>query len=182
MQIRGVPFPRAIRRLGAGAALLALAACQTPPPPTAETVAKPPPSPPPARLARPAPEPETKAEPELYREVGEASWYGAFHDGKTTASGEPFAKDAMTAAHRTLPFDTRLRVTNLENGRSVEVTVTDRGPYVDDRIIDLSEAAARRLGFAKDGVTRVRLEELPGTASGKATADATKTANPAKVD
>jgi rare lipoprotein A len=131
-------------RIAAAALLLLIPACQTaapPPPPPAPS------SPPPA--------------PKLYQQEGEASWYGAKHQGRKTASGDTFDKNELTAAHRTLPFGARLRVTNLENGRTVDVVVTDRGPFVEDRLIDLSEAAARRLGFAKDGVERVRIEELP---------------------
>ncbi len=82
--------------------------------------------------------------------------------GRTTASGESFDPDRLTAAHRTLPFGTRVRVTNLENGRSVVVTITDRGPFRRGRVIDVSGRAARRLGFAAQGVARVRLDVLPG--------------------
>jgi len=93
-------------------------------------------------------------------EVGNASWYGKRHQGKRTASGERFDEYAMTAAHPTLPFGTRLRVTNLESRRSVIVRVNDRGPFVDGRIVDLSLAAARALGIAEDGVARVKLQPL----------------------
>ena len=93
-------------------------------------------------------------------EIGDASFYAGRHQGKPTASGEPFDKNAMTAAHRSLPFGTRLEVTNLENDRSVVVRINDRGPFVRDRIVDLSLAAAKALGMAKDGVTRVRLRPL----------------------
>ncbi|HEV8309803.1 MAG TPA: septal ring lytic transglycosylase RlpA family protein [Methylomirabilota bacterium] len=94
--------------------------------------------------------------------VGLASWYGPQHHGRPTASGESFDMQALTAAHRTLPLGTRLRVTNLENGRMVVVRVTDRGPYAPGRIIDLSLAAARTLGMLERGVARVRLEVMPG--------------------
>ena len=94
-------------------------------------------------------------------QVGEASWYGGErHQGKRTASGERYDEFAMTAAHPTLPFGTRVRVTNLENRRSVIVRVNDRGPFVDGRVIDLSLAAARALGIANEGVARVRLQAL----------------------
>jgi rare lipoprotein A len=86
---------------------------------------------------------------------GMASWYG---ESQMTASGERFDKHAMTAAHRTLPFGTHVRVTNLDNGRSVVVRINDRGPYGHGRIIDLSEAAARRLGMITAGVVPVRIE------------------------
>jgi rare lipoprotein A len=90
--------------------------------------------------------------------VGLASYYAREHDGRRTASGETYDMDAMTAAHRTLPFGTRLRVTNLENGRQVVVRVNDRGPFRRGRIIDVSRAAARELGLIGPGVARVRLD------------------------
>lgn len=93
-------------------------------------------------------------------QVGTASFYGDSFDGRTTASGETFDQTDLTAAHPTLGFGTRLRVTNLENRKSVVVTVNDRGPYVRGRIIDLSRRAARVLGFVGDGTTRVRLQPL----------------------
>jgi peptidoglycan lytic transglycosylase len=93
-------------------------------------------------------------------QVGNASWYGRRHQGKRTASGERYDQYAMTAAHPTLPFGTRLRVTNLENRRSVVVRINDRGPFVDGRVIDLSLAAARTLGIAEEGVAHVRLQRL----------------------
>lgn len=91
-------------------------------------------------------------------QVGLASWYGAFHHGLRTASGEIFDMGELTAAHRTLPLGTRLWVTNLENGRVVRVRVNDRGPYVDGRVIDLSREAARVLDMVEQGVARVRLD------------------------
>lgn len=93
--------------------------------------------------------------------TGRASWYGRFHHGRRTASGERFDMYALTAAHRTLPLGTRLRVVNLENGRAVDVRINDRGPVIHDRIIDLSYAAARRLGGVEAGVFRVSLAPLP---------------------
>ena len=89
---------------------------------------------------------------------GVASWYGPVFHGRRTANGERFNTNAMTAAHRSLPFGTRVRVTNLENGRRVVVRVDDRGPYVGGRVIDLSAAAARHLDMVEDGVVRVRVE------------------------
>jgi rare lipoprotein A len=86
--------------------------------------------------------------------------YGAAFAGHKTASGEPFDPAALTMASRTLPFGTRVRVTNLENRRSVEVVVNDRGPFVPGRIADLSEAAARRIGMVADGVVDALLEIL----------------------
>jgi len=92
--------------------------------------------------------------------TGAASWYGEAHHGKKTASGEPFDMHALTAAHRTLPLGTRVRVTNLANGRAVEVRINDRGPSVADRIIDLSYGAARALDAVGAGVFRVRIAVL----------------------
>ena len=88
---------------------------------------------------------------------GMASWYG---ESQMTASGERFDKHALTAAHRTLPMGTRVRVTNTRNGKSVVVRINDRGPYSKGRIIDLSEAAARQLGMIDAGVAPVQLEVL----------------------
>jgi len=99
-------------------------------------------------------------------EEGLASWYGAAFHGRRTASGVRFDRRAMMAAHPTLPFGTRVRVRNLATGKSVVVRITDRGPAAGPRqsgvVIDLSEAAARKLGFLRAGRTRVRLEVLPG--------------------
>jgi len=93
-------------------------------------------------------------------QVGMASYYAGAHQGRRTANGERFDMHALTAAHRTLPFGTRVEVTNLENGRSVVVRINDRGPYVEGRVIDLSQAAARELRFLGRGTTRVRLKVL----------------------
>jgi rare lipoprotein A len=86
-----------------------------------------------------------------------ASWYGGRYHGRTTASGEIFDKNAITAAHRTLPFGSWVQVTNLANGRSMTVKINDRGPFIDGRIIDVSRQVAERLGFIQQGVTRVRV-------------------------
>ena len=91
-------------------------------------------------------------------EVGDASYYAGKFEGRRTASGERYHGRALTAAHRTLPFGTRLRVTNLDNGRSVEVVVNDRGPHRRGRILDLSRRAASELGMLRAGVARVRVE------------------------
>jgi rare lipoprotein A len=88
------------------------------------------------------------------------SYYGGKFHGRKTASGVPFDKNALTAAHRTLPFGTRVKVTNLDNGRSVIVTVNDRGPYAHGRILDLSEAAAREIGLISKGTTKARITVL----------------------
>jgi rare lipoprotein A len=96
---------------------------------------------------------------------GVASYYADRFAGQTTANGETFDPDDMTAAHLNLPFDTVVRVTRVggEKKRSVEVRINDRGPYVDDRIIDLSEAAAQEIGMIEEGIVEVRIEilELP---------------------
>lgn len=94
----------------------------------------------------------------VYREIGQASWYGPRFHGRPTASGAVFDQRGLTAAHRRLPLGTRITVTNLENGRSVSVSVNDRGPYARGRVLDLSQEAARRLGMVTDGVVRVRIE------------------------
>jgi rare lipoprotein A len=91
-------------------------------------------------------------------QVGTASWYGQQFDGKLTASGEPFDMQDFTAAHPTLPLGTFVKVTNLNNGRVVVLRINDRGPYVDDRIIDVSYNAARALGFKDRGLQKVRLD------------------------
>ncbi|MEB3224300.1 MAG: septal ring lytic transglycosylase RlpA family protein [Synechococcus sp.] len=91
---------------------------------------------------------------------GRASWYGPGFHGRRTASGEPFNQYALTAAHKTLPFGTRVRVTNLRNGRSVIVRINDRGPYSHGRIIDLSKGSAQQIGLVSSGVATVKLEVL----------------------
>ncbi len=96
-------------------------------------------------------------------ETGIASWYGPGFQGRKTATGARYNQNAMTAASRTLPLGTRVMVTNLENGKKVEVTINDRGPYVDNRIIDLSRAAARKLRMIKPGTARVRIDVIEPT-------------------
>jgi rare lipoprotein A len=93
-----------------------------------------------------------------YSETGLASWYGPDFHRKRTANGERFDMNGLTAAHRILPFDSYVHVTNVANGRSVVVRINDRGPFVEDRIIDLSAKAARLLGIKEAGVARVRIE------------------------
>jgi rare lipoprotein A len=93
-------------------------------------------------------------------QIGVASYYAAEYHGRTTASGARFDPRRLTAAHPTLPFGTRVRVTNLENDRSIVVVITDRGPYGRGRIIDVSSRAARELGFLRAGTARVRIEAL----------------------
>src|SRR5664279_2139340 len=91
-------------------------------------------------------------------QVGTASWYGRGHAGRITASGEPLNPRAMTCAHRTLPFGSVVRVTDIANGKHVSLKVNDRGPYVKGRILDLSEGAARELGGSDRGLMAVRIE------------------------
>ena len=111
---------------------------------------------------------------EGFVETGIASWYGEKFHGRPTALGEPYNMYAMTAAHKTLPLPTRVRVTNLENGRSAELRVNDRGPFVDRRVIDLSYSAARELGVYGPGTARVRVEALEagGSPGGQSAAGA----------
>src|ERR1017187_3742703 len=102
--------------------------------------------------------PRTALRPRRWLQVGVASWYGSHFQGRKTAAGERFDMNQMTCAHPTLPMGTWLRVTNLKNHRTTFVRVNDRGPLLDDRIVDLSYAAARRLGLS--GVGKVRLEAV----------------------
>ena len=143
-----------IAALAATAALALGAACaHAPPPAWAEERAAPPPRAPsaqrPGAAARPG-----------WPQVGIASFYGHRFHGRLTASGVPYDMHAMTCAHRTAPFGTRLRVTDLESGRSVVVRVTDRGPFARGRVVDLSWAAARRLDLLERGLARVRVERV----------------------
>jgi len=94
----------------------------------------------------------------FFTQTGLASFYGRAHTGKVTANGQRFDHLDFTAAHRTLAFGTLVRVTNLGNGRTVTVEITDRGPHIKTRVIDVSLAAARELGMQKKGITRVKLE------------------------
>jgi len=93
-----------------------------------------------------------------YAEEGMASYYGAKFHGKKTASGEKFNMYAMTAAHRSLPFGAKVKVTNLDNGKQVVVRINDRGPWKEGRVIDLSRAAAAKLDMIDSGLARVRIE------------------------
>jgi len=120
-----------------------------------ETTTQPAPSP--LAPAQPADKKSAPVEAKL-PQTGEASWYGAKHQGKQTASGTTFDQARLTAAHPSLPFGSKIKVTNLSNGKSVEVEINDRGPFAENRIIDLSQAAARALGMMESGTTTVRLE------------------------
>ncbi len=93
-----------------------------------------------------------------FSQIGLASYYGPELHGRRTASGERFNQHGLTAAHRSAPFGSRLKVTNLLNGRSVVVRVNDRGPFIRGRVIDVSAGAARQIGFHGRGVTRVKVE------------------------
>jgi rare lipoprotein A len=156
-----------------------------PPPPSASTGSAsiprtaPPPRPAPP-LATPSPSAKTKHTPEivfppeitvprdakvLYHEVGWASWYGPGFESRKGANGEVFDTERMTAAHRTLPLNSIVRVTNVKTNESVLVRITDRGPFVGDRILDLSRAAARKLSVYQRGTALVRLEVLATPAS-----------------
>lgn len=99
-------------------------------------------------------------DPRGYDETGTASYYGARHHGKRTASGEAFDQHGLTAAHRSLPFGTKVLVTNLKNDRSVVVRINDRGPHTRGRLIDLSRGAAQRLDMLRSGTARVRVQSL----------------------
>lgn len=93
-------------------------------------------------------------------ETGMASWYGPNFHGKTTANGETYDQNELTAAHKTLPFNSVVRVTNLDNGKQVTVRINDRGPYARGRVIDLSKAAAQEVDMIGPGIARVRIEVL----------------------
>src|SRR5712691_5933227 len=122
-----------------------------PPVPPAHEEATPAPAPPAHEEAAPPGKPETT-------QVVTASWYGPGFHGQETASGETFDQNALTAAHRTLPLGTEAKVTNLETGQSVTVTINDRSPYVPGRQLDLSQAAAKQIGLTKKGVAKVKIE------------------------
>ncbi len=108
------------------------------------------------------PAPSTPAGPLRFIEEGNASWYGVPYHGRRAANGEIYDMHKPTAAHRTLPFETMVRVTNLSNGRQTQVRITDRGPFVEGRIIDLSLQSAREIDIVAAGVARVRLEFVSG--------------------
>jgi rare lipoprotein A len=136
-----------LRPLLALALAASLAACAAPRP-----------APPPA----PAPAPAVSAPAAVpsFTQQGVASWYGQSHHGRRTASGEPYDMNGLTAAHRTLPFGTVVRVTRLDNGRAVKVRINDRGPHVAGRILDLSARAARDIGMTESGTAPVKIEQF----------------------
>ena len=129
----------------------ATAGCAHPRPRLSRAPVPPPTNPP----TRPAP---TPVAPGSFVEQGVASWYGVPYHGRRAANGEIYDMYQLTAAHRTLPFESVVRVTNLKNDRTIEVRITDRGPFVDNRVIDLSLAAARDLDMVASGVVPVRLD------------------------
>lgn len=118
-------------------------------------------NPPVARIPKRDKPPATPA-PAGYAEEGNASWYGPPFHGRRASNGEIYDMYKLTAAHRTLPFETMVRVTNLNNGKSTTVRITDRGPFVENRVIDLSLAAAREIDLVGPGTAPVRLEVLGG--------------------
>jgi len=124
-----------------------------PAPPTVATVPPPVIAKPPAAMARP-----------VYTESGIASWYGPSFHSRHTSNGEIYDMNSLTAAHRTLPFNSIVRVTNVSSGQSVVVRVTDRGPFVAGRVIDLSRAAAKQIDIERPGTARVQLEVLSSPA------------------
>jgi rare lipoprotein A len=111
-----------------------------------------------AAVIAPAATPSSASAASTGSEVGIASWYGHPYHGRQAANGEIYDMEKMTAAHRTLPFNTWVRVTNLTNNKTTEVRITDRGPFIDGRIIDLSHAAAREIELIGPGVARVRVD------------------------
>jgi len=170
-----------LRALAAGAALLLAASCTAPPDSRYATdqdaAPERPISPEQVVDAVPRPDPillagnyspysvdgvtyEVLSDHRGYREEGLASWYGAKFDGYATSNGEIYDLYKATAAHRTLPIPSYARVTNLENGASVVVRVNDRGPFHSERLIDLSYAAAVKLGYMEQGIARVRVESI----------------------
>ncbi|HUB31902.1 MAG TPA: septal ring lytic transglycosylase RlpA family protein [Bryobacteraceae bacterium] len=154
--------------LAVGLAVLALSGCahrksarQVPaPPPAPQAAPQPSPAPEVAHTIPPATATAPTTTTPLYIETGLASWYGHPYHGRPAADGEIYDMEKMTAAHRTLPFDTLVRVVNLTNNKAVEVRITDRGPFVDGRVIDLSHAAARAIDMIGPGTAPVRMEIL----------------------
>ena len=115
------------------------------------------------RVPAPATLPDTSAtrqDKSRFSQQGKASFYARMHHGQRTANGETHDQNAMVAAHRSLAFGTQVRVTNVRNGKQVTVRINDRGPFVRGRIIDLSRAAAERIGMIDQGIARVRIETL----------------------
>ncbi len=169
----GMPFQVAIRQTVlltcVAAALLLLSACgghktarshPPPPPPTAAPASS---APAETATVEPTPKPSHNAKP-IYVETGLASWYGPPYNHHRGANGEIYDQNAMTAAHRTLPLNSMVRVTNLTTGHVAMVRITDRGPFVEDRIVDLSLAAAKAVDVWQPGTAEVKLEVLSAPA------------------
>lgn len=116
------------------------------------------PAPPPPAPVVSAPAPDAPT----FTQQGRASWYGNFHQGQKTANGEIYDMNQLTAAHRSLPFGSVVRVTNLQSGQSVKVRINDRGPRIKNRVIDLSASAARQLGMTERGIAQVKIEQFAG--------------------
>jgi len=129
--------------------------------PTPPTVTQPPSKPSAKEPVKPAAAPDSKRTVEPGGEVGVASWYGHPFHGRRTANGEVYDMDKFTAAHKTRSFNTWVRVHNLDNGKTVDVRINDRGPFVDGRVIDLSRVAARAIDMIGPGTAIVRLERVP---------------------
>jgi len=111
-----------------------------------------------------APQNAGKSSDSLFTQTGMASWYGPQYHNHKAANGEVFDMNALSAAHRTLPLNSMVRVTNLANGKNVVVRITDRGPFYEDRILDLSKAAAKEIGTYTEGLSRVKIEVLEAPA------------------
>ncbi len=111
-------------------------------------------------IVQPAPAPVVVEKPKAFTQEGKASYYANFHQNKKTANGELYKHDLKTAAHRSLPFGTKVKVTNVANGKSVVVKVNDRGPYSKGRIIDLSKSAFTSIGSLASGVLNVAIETI----------------------
>ena len=140
------------RALVAGMALLIAQGCSMVSAPMSSSIAEP------DKVNAPVATPTAPVRPVR---MGQASWYGPGFSGKKTASGDVFDEEKLTAAHKTIPLGSRAKVTNLANGKSVEVEINDRGPFVPGRIIDLSQAAAQALGIIDRGTAKVRVDVLP---------------------
>ena len=104
--------------------------------------------------------PAAASDPATQKQIGRASWYGGAQHGQRTASGERYDRNEMTAAHPTLPMNSRVKVTNLSNGRSVVLRINDRGPHARGRVIDVSQRAAELLGMKRRGVATVKVEAV----------------------
>lgn len=113
-----------------------------------------------AAVSKPS-SPRSPTNPAAFHQFGHASWYEASHQAQT-ADGEYYDSNALAAAHRSLPFNTKVRVTNLDNGKSVVLRINDRGPYVVGRVIDVTVRAAKALGMQDDGIAPVLVETVPG--------------------